>query len=82
MSIAREPALYEEMLDVLAESADAERLLSYRLSPERQAELDALLEKNRSGTLTAAEAAKLDEFERIEHLLRLLKARLRARQQS
>ena len=56
--------------------AEVERVLAFRLSPVKQARLDALLDKNREGTLTAEEAAELDAYERFEHLVRLLKARV------
>jgi len=69
-------AVYEDLLDLLAESADADRVLAFRLSPEKQARLDDLLEKNRQGVLTEEEACELDDFERFEHVVRLLKGRL------
>lgn len=69
-------AVYEDLLDLLVESADVDRVLGFRLSPEKQARLDDLLEKNREGTLTEEESAELDDFERFEHVVRLLKARL------
>lgn len=72
-------AVYDELVELLAETADRERLSNFRLSPRRQARLDALLEKNRSGSLAPSEAAELDDFERFEHVVRLLKARLRER---
>jgi hypothetical protein len=34
-----------------------------------------LLDGNRNGTLTAKERAELDEFSRISHVMRMLKAR-------
>jgi hypothetical protein len=64
------------LLDLLAESADVNRVLAFRLSGEKQARLDDLLEKNREGTLTNAESSELDAYEQFEHLVRLLKARL------
>lgn len=76
MSTAGTTPVYDELLDLLAESADVDRLLAFRLSRDRQAHLDELLEKNRAGTLSDDETAELDEFERVEHLVRLLKARL------
>jgi hypothetical protein len=60
----------------LAESADRERIVAFRLSPESQSRLDELLEKNRDGSLTDEDSAELDEFERVEHVVRLLKARV------
>lgn len=69
-------AVYDDLLDLLVESADADRVLGFRLSAEKQGRLDDLLEKNREGTLTEDEAAELDDFEHFEHMVRLLKARL------
>jgi hypothetical protein len=76
MSATKQPALYDELVDLLAESADADRVLSFRLSRGTQGRLDSLLEKNRQGALTGDESAELDAFEHFEHLVRLLKARL------
>jgi hypothetical protein len=70
------PAVYDDLLDLLAESADARRVLAFRLSHEKQARLDELLENNREGTLTNEELAELDVYERFAHLVRLLKARV------
>jgi len=77
MSSTQESAVYDELVDLLADSADAVRLSSFRMSKEKQSRLDALLEKNRLGTLTEDESAELDAFEHFEHLVRLLKARTR-----
>lgn len=76
MSATGQPALYDELVDLLAESADVDRLLAFRLTAEKQGRLDDLLDRNREGALTKDEAAELDAFEHFEHLVRLLKARL------
>jgi hypothetical protein len=76
MSAIDHPAVYDDLLDLLAESADAQRVLAFRLSDERQARLDELLERNREGTLTDDESAELDAYERFEHVVRLLNARV------
>jgi hypothetical protein len=68
-------SLYDDLLDVLAESVDARRLREFRLPVRRQLQVDRLLEKNRRGTISRAESAELDEFERFEHVVRMLKAR-------
>ena len=82
MSTIDRPALYDELLDILAEGADAHCVLAFRLSAEKQERLDELLEKNREGTLTHEESLELDAYERFEHLVRLLKARLLQKQGS
>ena len=76
MAATIQAPIYEEILDLLAQGVDPNRLLAFRLSPEKQARLDDLLERNREGLLTAEESAELDEFERFEHVVRLLKARV------
>ena len=81
MAIPDHPAVYDDLLDVLAEGANVERLLAIRLSAPFQLRLDDLLEKNRDGTLTHKETAELDAYERFEHLVRLLKARVLQKQE-
>jgi hypothetical protein len=71
-----ESAIYDDLLDLLVESVEAERVLAFQLSVAKQARLDTLLDKNRDGTLTAEERAELDAYERFEHVVRLLKARV------
>jgi hypothetical protein len=68
-------AVYDDLLDVLSDGVDKERLLRFRLSEAKQAQLDLLLQKNREGSLTKEESAELDDFERFEHMVRMLKAR-------
>lgn len=76
MSTIDHLTVYDDLVDLLAESADAPRLLAFRLSDKKQARLDELLEKNREGALTDEESAELDAYERFEHVVRLLKARV------
>ena len=80
MAIVEGHLVYDELLDVLAKHAPANELLSFQLSPARQQHLDELLAKNDDGQLTVDESAGLDTFEQFEHLVRLLKARVRGRQ--
>jgi hypothetical protein len=79
MSTLDSTLVYEDLVELLAESAPREKLLAYQLSSDKQKRLDDLLSKNRDGTLSAVESAELDAFEHIEHVVRLLKARVRAR---
>ena len=76
MSTVDHPPVYDELLDLLAGSADPEQLLGFRLSDEKQARLDDLLERNRQGALSENDSAELDGYEHIEHVVRLLTARL------
>ena len=81
MAIAEPSPIYEELLDLFADTADLDRLLMFRLSDDRQSRLDDLLQRNRDGLLTEAERGELQEFERLEHLGRMLKARARQKRQ-
>jgi hypothetical protein len=67
--------LYDELVDLLAAQADLEQLRAFRLSAARQQRLDELLERNREGRLEPGELAELEDFEQLEHIVRLLKAR-------
>ncbi len=75
MASIGQSAIYDDLLDLLSGGVERERLLRFRLAEPQQARLDLLLEKSREGTLTAEDAAELDDFERFEHLVRMLKAR-------
>ena len=76
MSTVDHPPVYDELLDLLAANADPKQLLCFRLSGEKQARLDELLQRNRQGALSEDESAELDGYEHFEHVVRLLKARL------
>jgi len=77
MAPGDQPTLYDDLLDLLAETADVDRLVSYRLPDDEQLRLEELLQKSKDGLLTADERGELDEYERFEHIGRMLKARLR-----
>ncbi|RCJ39614.1 hypothetical protein A6770_38535 [Nostoc minutum NIES-26] len=69
------PAVYIEVLDFLIKRPTPEEIIAFKVSPQAQMHLQALLEKNRSGSLTSMELAQLDVYEQLEHLMILLKAR-------
>jgi hypothetical protein len=52
---------------------------AYKLSEIVQERIEALLEKNRAGVLTQAELTELDDYMRLEHVIRVAKAKLRAK---
>ena len=65
---------YRAILDFLASKPTPDEIVALRPDPEMQARLSTLLARRSAGQLTPAEQAELDEFERIEHLMVLLKA--------
>ena len=77
-SIDSAPA-FESLLELLASNADPEQILGFHLPEENQRRLDELLERNRANTLTEKERSELESFEQLEHVVRLLKARMYGR---
>jgi hypothetical protein len=65
---------YDEIVDLFARTSSAE-VLSFRPSIESQERVRYLLERNESGELTESEAAELERFGELEHLMQLVKAR-------
>ncbi|MEQ9667350.1 hypothetical protein [Coleofasciculus sp. G2-EDA-02] len=69
------PIAYTEVLDFLITRPTPQEITTFKVSAEAQERLHTLLDKNREGTLTAAEATELDLYEQLEHLMILLKAK-------
>jgi hypothetical protein len=67
--------VYRYILDFLASNPSPEEIRAFRPAPQMQERISELLEKNRTSRLTAAESAEFDEYERIEHVIRMLKIR-------
>ncbi|MDC0831790.1 hypothetical protein POG22_02035 [Geitlerinema sp. CS-897] len=66
--------VYRYILDFLASQPTPEEIAAFRPTLEMQERLKILLECERSGEMTATEKQELDEYERIEHLVILLKS--------
>ena len=64
--------LYRYILNFIASNPTPQQISDFRPTPEMQERLRTLL--NRSENLTSLEQAELDEYERIEHLVIMLKA--------
>ena len=67
--------IYRYIVDFLASNPSPQALAAFGPTPEMYARLQTLLERSRTGDLTVAEQAELDEYERIEHLIVLIKSR-------
>ena len=77
-SINSSPA-FDGLLELLAANADPQQILGFHLPEDNQRRLDELLAKNRANTLTDANKAELESFEQLEHVVRLLKAKMYGR---
>lgn len=75
----QQPALsahiYRYILDFLANGPTREEILAFSPTPEMSKRLKTLLERSKMGEITPSEQRELDEYERIEHLVVMLKAR-------
>jgi hypothetical protein len=50
-----------------------EQIVAYTMSPTAQERVSELLSANRNRRLTDSEVAELDEYERLEHMIRRAK---------
>jgi hypothetical protein len=80
MAIVESP-VYREIYYFLASSPSREQILAYRPSTITQERVDSLLATSKGGQLSDEEEAELDEFEQIEHFVRMLKLHTRQLQQ-
>jgi hypothetical protein len=68
---------YDEIVDLFARGASSAEVLAFRPSQETQERVRFLLERNAADELTEEEAAELERFGEVEHLMQLVKARAR-----
>lgn len=66
--------VYHYILDFLTNQPTPEQVATFRPTPEMQTRLKYLLTRSHDGTIEPDEIRELDEYERIEHLIVLLKA--------
>jgi hypothetical protein len=77
MAVARSSAVYDEFIEFITSSPTLEQIAEYQLSEAAETRVDYLLEQNNSGEINADELAELDDYLRIEHLIRMAKIRAR-----
>lgn len=76
MSAVQTP-IYQEIYHFLASSPSTEQILAFRPSEDAQARLGELLQASKEGRLSTDEQRELDEFEQVEHFVRMLKLHAR-----
>lgn len=76
------PFVFDEIADFLASCPTTEQWLKFRPSEAAQERARELLYKNNAGTLNDEEKRELEEISHAEILMRLVKARVRAKQAS
>jgi hypothetical protein len=65
--------VYRYVLNFLASQPTPEDIANFRPTDEMQARLRELVAKSKNGNLSTAEAEELGEYERIEHLMVMIK---------
>lgn len=66
--------VYRYILDFIASNPTPHQIAEFRPTLEMQERLQLLLSRNKSGNLTPSGADELGEYERIEHIVMMLKA--------
>ena len=69
---------YDEVIDFLAAGVTPSALIAFRPSAATKARVAELIRREKNEGLTPEETAELDDYMRLEHLMRLAKARARA----
>jgi len=64
---------YRYILNFLASAPTAEEIAAFRRTPEMQERLRILVTRSKAGEITSTELIELDEYERIEYLVIMLK---------
>lgn len=66
---------YDEIVDLFARGTTPAKILAFHPSRESRERVRYLLVRNKMEELTEAEAAELERFGELEHLMQLVKAR-------
>jgi hypothetical protein len=72
MEMTQSP-IYAEVYRFLLSAPTPEQVIAFKASDTTQERVRHLLNMNREGHLTSAERAELDEFERVNHFITMLK---------
>jgi hypothetical protein len=70
---------YDEVIDFIASGPSASAVASFRLSDAMNTRAELLVQREKTGELTAEERSELGHFVELEHIMRLAKARARQR---
>lgn len=69
--------VYEEIIDRIALSTGPKDIVSFRASDATNERVADLVRKEKDASLTAEEKSELEEYLRLEHIMRMVKARAR-----
>ena len=66
---------YEEIIEFIAAGTTPDSLVGFRPSAENKQRVAALIEQEKTSSLSADEKSELDHYMQLENLMRLAKAR-------
>ena len=66
--------IYRYILNFIASNPTPEQIAAFSPTPEMQQRLRTLIERSLSSKITDSERIEIDEYEKIEHLIIMLKA--------
>jgi hypothetical protein len=66
--------IYHYILDFIANNPTPQQIADFRPTPDMIERLKTLLSSSQAGSITPIEQTELDEYERIEHLIIMLKS--------
>ncbi len=66
---------YEEIIEFIARGTTPDKVAAFRPSDATKARVGELIRRHKNGGLNPDEAAELEHFLQLEHLMRLVKAR-------
>jgi len=66
---------YDEIVDLFAKGSTSADILAFRPSRKTQERVHYLLSRRKSDAITEEEAAELEQFGELEHLMQMVKAR-------
>ena len=69
---------FDEIVGFVAAGSSREAVLRFQASEETKARVEHLIRKEKTEGLLPEESSELDDYLRLEHLMRMAKARARA----
>ena len=66
---------YEEIIEFIAAGTTPRTVVGFRPSAETKQRVAALIEQEKTSSLSPDESSELDHYMQLEHLMRLAKAR-------
>ncbi len=67
--------IYEELANFIANAVGSEKLEAFKPSKSISRRVEGLTQKHKDGTLSDSERDELDHYVKLEHVMRMAKAR-------